>query len=63
MKTQPQRRGGETAMLLERAQRVMHESRKLLEQRELQLKQLDHLLQSAVDREIRGRKGAAAKIG
>ena len=34
-------------MLIERAQRVMRESRKLLEQREVQLKQLEQLLQSA----------------
>jgi len=34
-------------MLIERAQRVMRESRRLLEQREVQLKQLEQLLQSA----------------
>jgi len=35
----------ETAMLVEQAQRVVHESRKLLEQREAQLKQLEQFLE------------------
>jgi hypothetical protein len=49
-------------MLIERAQHVMRESRRLLEQREMQLKQLEHFLLSAVHREIRGRKGAVTEI-
>jgi len=49
-------------MLIERARRVMRESRRLLEQREMQLKQLEHFLLSAVHKEIRGRKSAVAEI-
>jgi hypothetical protein len=63
MKAQPQRPRPQTAILIKRAQRAMHESRKLLEEREVQLKQSEYLLQSAAHKEIRGRKGAAAKIG
>jgi len=35
----------ETAMLVERAQHLMSESRKLLEQREAQLRQLEQFLE------------------
>jgi hypothetical protein len=38
-------RGPETAALIERARRVLDESRKLLEQREVQLKELAQLLE------------------
>jgi len=44
MKAQPQRRPMQSAMLVERAQRVMHEFRKLLEQREAQLNQIERFL-------------------
>ena len=37
----PQDRGLETAMLVERAQRALRESKELLEQREVQLKRLE----------------------
>jgi len=39
MKAGPQSRCRQTATLVEKAQRVMRESRKLLEEREAQLKQ------------------------
>ena len=44
MKAQPLRRQREAAMLVERAQRVLFESRELLEQREAQLKQREEFL-------------------
>jgi hypothetical protein len=47
MKARPQRRRQQTTMSLKRAQRVMGESRKLLEQREMQLRRLEQFLQSA----------------
>jgi hypothetical protein len=47
MKARPQRQRQQTAMLLERAQRVMRDSGKLLEQREMQLRQFEQFLQSA----------------
>jgi hypothetical protein len=53
MKARPQRQR-QTAMLVKRAERVTREARKLLEQRELQLKQLELLLQSGAHKEIRG---------
>ena len=40
-----QGRQRETAMLVERAHRVLVESRKLLEQREMQLKQVEQFLE------------------
>jgi hypothetical protein len=45
MKARPQRQRRETAMLVERAQRLMCESRKLLEQREAQLRQQEQFLE------------------
>ena len=45
MKAQPQRRWRETAMLVERAEHLMCESRKLLEQRQAQLKQQEQFLE------------------
>jgi hypothetical protein len=62
MGARQQRQWRQTAMLIKRAQRVMHESRKLLEQREMQLKQLEHFNLSAVHRGIRGRESAVAEI-
>jgi len=62
MKAQLQRQRRQTAMLVERAQSVMRESRRLLEQREMQLKQVEHFLLSAVHREIGGRKSDVAEI-
>ena len=44
MKARPQRGRRETAALIERAQRVLGESRRLLEQREVQLEELAQLL-------------------
>jgi hypothetical protein len=45
MKAPPQPRQRETAMLVEQAQRVLCESRKLLEQREAQLEQQEQFLE------------------
>ena len=45
MKAQSQRGRLEAAVLVERADRVMREARKLLEQREVQLKNLEHFLE------------------
>lgn len=45
MKAGSQPRRWETAALIERAQSVLRESRKLLEQREAQLKQLEQVLE------------------
>ena len=47
MEARPERRRHETAMLVKRAQGVMRESRKLLEQREAQLKQMERFIVSA----------------
>jgi hypothetical protein len=47
IKARPQHRRRETGMLLEQAQRVLCEARKLLEQREVQLKQLEQLLEQS----------------
>jgi len=47
MEARPERRRRETAVLLERALDVMRESRKLLEQREAQLKQMERFIVSA----------------
>jgi hypothetical protein len=44
MKAGPQSRRRQTATLVEQAQRVMRESRKLLEQRQAQLKQREQFL-------------------
>jgi len=44
MKARSQRGQLEAAALVERAGRVMREARKLLEQREVQLKNLEHFL-------------------
>lgn len=57
MKAGPQRQCRQTAKLVKRAQRVMRDSRELLEQREVQLRQPEQFLQSAANREIRGRMG------
>src|SRR5262249_884535 len=56
MKGRLQHQRHKTAMLIKRPQRVMRESRNLLEQREVQLEQLEPILQSAADRGIRGWK-------
>src|SRR5262249_23137041 len=45
MKARPQCRGRETAILVERAQRVLCEFRKLLEQREMQLEQQEQFVE------------------
>jgi len=45
MKARPQRRRREAAMLLQRARSVLNESRKLLEQREGQLKQMERFVE------------------
>ena len=45
MKARPQSGRHETAALIERAQRVLHASRKLCEQREVQLKELEQFLE------------------
>ena len=45
MKARPQRRRRETGTLVEQAERVLCESRKLLEQREAQLEQLEQFLE------------------
>jgi len=45
MKAGPQRQWRETAALIDRAQRVLRDSRNLLEQREAQLKQLEQFLE------------------
>ena len=45
MKARPQRRRRETAMLVEQAERVLCESRELLEQRVAQLKQQEQFLE------------------
>jgi hypothetical protein len=47
VKARLQRERRETAALLERARRALDDSRKLLEQRELQLKQLAQLLKQS----------------
>jgi hypothetical protein len=56
MKARLQRRRRETAMLVERAQGVLRESRKLLQQREVQLKQLEQFFEerAAIPHEILG---------
>jgi hypothetical protein len=48
-------------MLIKQAQRVMDKSRKLLEQRELQLRQLEHVLQFAAHGEIVDARRSAKK--
>jgi hypothetical protein len=45
MKAWPQRRRRETAILVQQAQRVLGESRKLLEQREMQLRQREEFVE------------------
>jgi hypothetical protein len=45
MKARPERRRRETAMLVQRARSVLRESRKLLEQREGQLKQMERFVE------------------
>ena len=45
MKAWPQRRRRETAILVQQAQRVLGESRKLLEQREMQLRQQEQFVE------------------
>jgi len=47
MEARPERGRRETAVLVERAQRVICESRKLLEQREAQLKHMERFIVSA----------------
>jgi hypothetical protein len=45
MKAWPRRRRRETAILAQQAQRVLGESRKLLEQREMQLRQQEEFVE------------------
>jgi hypothetical protein len=45
MKAEPQRGAQETAALMERAERVMREAKTLLQERELQLRNLEQFLE------------------
>jgi hypothetical protein len=44
MRVQPQRQRGQTQTLVEQAQRLMHESTKLVEQREAHAKRLERFV-------------------